>query len=237
MIKVGLCGFTMAAREYFETFPLVEIQQTFYDPPAPRTLLRWREMAPDGFEFTMKAWQVITHRSTSNTYRRMKTPLAAEERDLAGGFQVSEPVLRAWKTTRDAARIVRATAILFQCPASFRATDENVEAMRRFFNTIERPEGVTLLWESRGPWPPDLVEGICTELALVDVVDPFVRETTTPEFTYWRLHGRGSHYHVYTDAELRELVDRVRDRDLAYVMFNNIPRVSDAQRFLKMYAR
>ena len=227
----------MAAREYFETFPLVEIQQTFYDPPAPRTLLGWREMAPDGFEFTMKAWQVITHRSTSSTYRRMKKPLAADERELVGGFQTTEPVLRAWQTTLEAARIVRATAILFQCPASFRATGENVEAMRRFFNAIERPEGVRLLWEWRGPWPPELVREICTELSLVDVVDPFVRETTTPEFTYWRLHGRGNHYHVYTDAELRELVDRVRDRDVAYVMFNNIPRVSDAQRFLKMYAR
>ena len=227
----------MAAREYFETFPLVEIQQTFYDPPAPRTLLGWRELAPDGFEFTMKAWQVITHRATSNTYRRMKKPLGDHERDLAGGFQLSEPVLRALQTTRDVARIVRATAILFQCPASFRATDGNVEAMRRFFNTIERPEGVTLLWESRGPWPPELVKQICTELSLVDVVDPFVRETTTPEFTYWRLHGRGNHDHVYTDAELRELVDRVRGRNVAYVMFNNIPRVSDAQRFLKMYAR
>jgi len=237
MIKTGLCGFTMSAREYFETFPVVEIQQTFYDPPAPRTLLGWREQAPDGFEFTMKAWQLITHRSTSKTYRRLKTPLADAERDLVGAFQVTPPVMRAWETTLKAARIVRATSILFQCPASFRATEENLDAMREFFAAIERPEGVTLLWESRGPWPPEMVERICRELSLVDVVDPFVRETTTPEFTYWRLHGIKNHYHVYTDAELQELVTRVRDRELAYVMFNNIPRVRDAQRFLKLFGR
>ena len=142
MIKTGLCGFTMSAREYFETFPVVEIQQTFYDPPAPRTLLGWREQAPDGFEFTMKAWQLITHRSTSKTYRRLKTPLADAERDLVGAFQVTPPVMRAWETTVKAARIVRATSILFQCPASFRATEENLDAMREFFAAIERPEGV-----------------------------------------------------------------------------------------------
>ncbi|HJT16927.1 MAG TPA: hypothetical protein VJ853_06050 [Thermoanaerobaculia bacterium] len=33
-IKVGLCGFTIGASAYFKTFPVVEVQQTFYDPPA-----------------------------------------------------------------------------------------------------------------------------------------------------------------------------------------------------------
>ena len=207
----------MAVRESFETFPVVEIQQTFYDPPAPRTMLGWRETAPDGFEFTMKAWQVITHRSTSRTYWRNEEAAQRRRRDLVGGFQVTEPVLRARQTTVGAARIVRARSILFQCPASFRATDGNLEAMRRFFLEIERPDGLPLLWESRGPWPPDVLKGICRELTLVDVVDPFVRETTT-------------------DAELRELVSRVRDRTVAYVIFNNIPRVAGAQRFLRMYA-
>lgn len=64
-LKVGLCGFTIGVAAYFETFEVVEVQQTFYDPPAPRTLERWRAQAPPGFEFTMKAWQVITHASTS----------------------------------------------------------------------------------------------------------------------------------------------------------------------------
>jgi uncharacterized protein YecE (DUF72 family) len=234
MIKVGLCGFTMPVREYYETFPVVEIQQTFYQPPAERTLLGYRERAPEGFEFTMKAWQLITHRATSNTYRRLRTPLTDREREEVGAFQVTDVVLRAWQTTLRASRIVRATAILFQCPASFRATDENLEAMRRYFNTIERPEGVRLLWESRGPWPAEMREPICRELGLVDVVDPFVRDTTTPELTYWRLHGIGSHYRPYTEVELRDLAGRVRGAGEAYVMFNNIPRVADAQRFVSI---
>ena len=47
-MRVGLCGFTISAAAYFETFPVVEVQQTFYEPPSQRTLLRWREQSPDG---------------------------------------------------------------------------------------------------------------------------------------------------------------------------------------------
>ncbi|HEX7149890.1 MAG TPA: DUF72 domain-containing protein [Thermoanaerobaculia bacterium] len=233
-IKIGLCGFTMSAAEYFETFPVLEIQQTFYEPPALTTLRRWREQAPEGFEFTMKAWQLITHRATSTTYRRLRSPLTDKERADAGAFRVTPVVLRAWETSLQCARIVRATSILFQCPASFRPEEENLDNMRRFFAKIERPEGVRLLWEPRGAaWPAALVHELCEELSLTHVVDPFVNDATTASPTYWRLHGIGNHYHVYTDAELRALIAKLPPGE-TYVMFNNIPRVSDAQRFARM---
>jgi uncharacterized protein YecE (DUF72 family) len=226
-VKVGLCGFTIGAAAYFETFGVVEVQQTFYDPPPARTLERWRAQAPPAFEFTMKAWQVITHAGTSRTYRRMKTAMDLSE---AGGFRLNDTTMRAWQVTRDAARLLRATAILFQCPASFRATEENMENMRRFFAAIDRP--ARFLWEPRGPWPDDAVASLCRELELVHAVDPFVRPSLTPELVYWRLHGNGSHYASYTDDELRQLHDWLPRDDEAYVMFNNIPRVADAKRFL-----
>jgi uncharacterized protein YecE (DUF72 family) len=234
MIKVGLCGFTMSVREYFETFPLVEVQQTFYEPPAPRTMLRWREQAPEGFEFTIKAWQLITHRASSSTYRRLRTPLTDDERAQCGAFQWTPVVQRAWDTTREAARILRATAILFQCPASFRAEDENIGNLRRFFANVERPDGVRFLWEPRGPWPQETIAELCGELTLTHVVDPFDRDAILQPLTYWRLHGIKSAYHVYTDDELRTLVARLPPTPETYVMFNNVPRVRDAQRFLAM---
>ena len=70
-VKVGLCGFSMAMPAYPRHFPIVEVQQTFYQPPAPNTLRRWRELMPPGFEFTVKAWQLVTHAATSSTYRRL----------------------------------------------------------------------------------------------------------------------------------------------------------------------
>lgn len=233
-VKVGLCGFTIGAAAYYETFGVVEVQQTFYDPPPPLTLERWRAQAPPAFEFTMKAWQVITHFGTSQTYRRLKSPFSDEERAEAGGFRVNPTVLRAWETTRAAARRLRATAILFQCPASFRATDDNAAAMRKFFTTVEKPEGVRFLWEPRGPWPDDVVMSLCGDLGLVHAVDPFVRPSLTPELTYWRLHGNGSHYASYSESELKQLRAWLPSDADAYVMFNNIPRVGDAKRFLAL---
>jgi uncharacterized protein YecE (DUF72 family) len=228
VIRVGLCGFTISAAEYFETFDTLEVQQTFYDPPARATLERWRAQAPRDFIFTLKAWQVITHRGSSRTYRRMKTPMNLDE---AGAFRLNDTTLAAWKKTRDCAKLLHATAILFQCPASFRPEPENLDNMRRFFNAVERLENVTYLWEPRGPWPDDVVEGICRELRLIHAVDPFVNASVTPELLYWRLHGLGSHYASYTDDELRALAAKLPNDADAYVLFNNIPRVGDVKRF------
>ena len=240
-IKVGLCGFTTSMREYYETFRVVEIQHTFYEPPPPRTMLKWREQAPPKFEFTIKAWQLITHQASSNTYRRLKrTPLTDAQRKGLGSFKPTDIVAHGWKTTKEAARILRATAILFQCPASFRPTPENIANMRRFFETLDRPEGVNLLWEPRGEWPDDLVLGLCNELSLVHTVDPFLRPTLTPELTYWRFHGLNDHYRAYTDDELDRIIDwtKAPERKTTYVMFNEVPRVMDARRFMaKLRAR
>lgn len=234
MLKVGLCGFTINQKLYYQTFPVVEVQQTFYEPPPPATLLRWREAAPPDFEFTIKAWQIITHRATSRTYRRLKTSLSRGDREGCGAFQRSAIVAHAWDTTLECARILHAGAILFQCPASFRPTEENIEALRWFFSTVERPEKVRFLFEPRGEWPEDLLLALTSELGLVDAVDPFLRNSVTPEVLYWRLHGIGSYHHAFTDEELRSLTERISPTSSGYVMFNNIPRPEDARRFLEL---
>ena len=143
--------------------------------------------------------------------------------------------MHGWQTTKEAARILRATAILFQCPASFRPTPENIDNMRRFFGAIDRPERVTLLWEPRGDWPDDVVLGLCRDLSLVHAVDPFVRPTLTPELTYWRFHGLNDHYRAYTDAELDRILEWAKEpeRRTTYVMFNEVPRLMDARRFMR----
>lgn len=237
-MKLGMCGFTIGAAAYVRQFPVVEVQQTFYDPPAPETLRKWRDQAPPDFEFTMKAWQVITHRGTSRTYRRLRRPFSAEQLADAGAFQVNDTTLAAWDETCRCAGILRATAILLQCPASFRATDENVAAMRAFLGAVHRPAGVRLMWEPRGPWPDDVVLALCRDLQLVHAVDPFVRPSLTPELLYWRLHGNRSHWANYTDDELRQIIAWLpADPSVeAYVLFNNIPRVKDVRRFRELLA-
>src|SRR3954447_10366896 len=143
-VRVGLCGFTMAFADYVREFGVVEVQQTFYEPPGDATLLRWRRQAPLRFEFTLKAWQLITHEASSPNYRRLRRPLSAQERRESGGFRTTPVVLEAWSRTLACARLLRATAVLLQCPRSFRPTPENTRRMREFLSVVERPAGVRL---------------------------------------------------------------------------------------------
>ena len=56
----------------------------------PRGVLtRWRDQVPAGFEFTIKAWQIVTHESTSPTYRRLKQPLPDSARGQVGAFRTA----------------------------------------------------------------------------------------------------------------------------------------------------
>jgi uncharacterized protein YecE (DUF72 family) len=234
LIKLGLCGFTVGAAQYYRRFKVLEVQQTFYDPPADTTIHRWRDQAPDDFEFTMKAWQVITHLGTSRTYRRLRSPFSEQARSEAGGFRLNDTTLAAYRRTLECRAILRATAVLFQCPPSFRPTDENAANMRAFFSALDRPPGVRYLWEPRGKWPDELITQLCRDCSLIHAVDPFVRPSVTPELLYWRLHGNGSHYAVYNDEELDQMLAWLPDSATAYVMFNNIPRVKDADRFREL---
>jgi hypothetical protein len=93
-MKLGMCGLTIGRAAYCRQFGVVEVQQTFYDPPPLATLERWRHDAPGGFEFTMKAWQVITHRGSSRTYRRLRRPFSDQQLSEAGGFRPPLPGAR-----------------------------------------------------------------------------------------------------------------------------------------------
>ncbi|MFQ6672762.1 MAG: DUF72 domain-containing protein, partial [Candidatus Tectimicrobiota bacterium] len=56
---------------------LVEVQQTFYQPPWRTTAERWRWQAPEGFAFSPKAGQLITHlyRFTDEDFRLLRERL------------------------------------------------------------------------------------------------------------------------------------------------------------------
>jgi len=46
---------------YAERFPSVEINYTFRQQPAEKTLVTWRDATPETFRFVLKAHQRITH--------------------------------------------------------------------------------------------------------------------------------------------------------------------------------
>ncbi len=228
MTIVGCCGWVEARARYFEHFPAVELQETFYDPPSVELAAKWRGEAPSGFVFLMKAWQLITHTPSSPTYRRLKTPPGGSAHAY-GLFRPTAEVRAAWLRTLAVARALDAAAIVFQCPASFRPEPQNIANLEAFFERIER-DGRLLAWEPRGVWPAEVVRAICRGFDLVHCTDPFQAEPVYGDPLYLRLHGIGGYRYRYSDAELLRLRDAVRERR-AYVMFNNVYRKEDALRF------
>jgi uncharacterized protein YecE (DUF72 family) len=76
-VRVGTCGWSykewsgvfypdaLTAGEflssYAERYPVVEVDNTFYHSPSRKTVEGWRDKTPDGFAFSLKVPQVITH--------------------------------------------------------------------------------------------------------------------------------------------------------------------------------
>ncbi len=228
-IYIGCCGFPVKRSTYYAYLSVVEIQQTFYSPPKVETARRWRDEAPPDFHFAIKAWQLITHPASSPTYRRLRRPLPGP-RETYGFFRPTDEVWAAWETTRDVARALEARWIIFQCPARFRPTDENIANLRTFFSRIER-EHWKIGWEPRGDWPEDLVRALCEELDLLHVVDPFKNRTVTAGVAYFRLHGRTGYRYRFTDEDLHQLAEWCDDFASVWVMFNNVSMWDDARRF------
>lgn len=235
---IGTSGFGIARSKYVQTFSCVEVQHTFYQPPKTTTLERWREEAPPDFEFVLKAWQLITHDAKSPTYRRLKRQLSEREKREAGYFRATSIVTEAWEVTLACANALRARTILFQCPASFKQTVENIANLEAFFGRLNHQQSqaqFNFCWEPRGNWDPKVVKQLCRKLNLWHVVDPFETRSVTPRNCYFRLHGKGGWRYEYDDEELRELAEMLpkvsTKRRPTYVFFNNVRMTQDALRF------
>jgi uncharacterized protein YecE (DUF72 family) len=229
-LHVGCCGWAGSQADYFQKFSVIEVQQTFYQPPRLETLARWREKKPPEFEFTLKAWQLITHEPPSPTYKRLKLSIPQERARHYGSFRPTEEVYAAWRTTLDCARALNARIVLFQCPASFTPSDEHVNNLRNFFVAAHREAAdLVFAWEPRGKWSDAVVKTLCAKLHLLHVVDPFVRRSASRSPRYFRLHGIKGHYSSYSDADLDRLATWCRGE--TYVLFNNRSMAEDALRF------
>jgi uncharacterized protein YecE (DUF72 family) len=238
-ILIGCCGFPLGLARYSEIFPVVEVQQTFYQPPLARTCVNWRGRVPPEFEFTLKAWQLITHEGNSPTYRRLREKLTTAQRQETGAFRLNRTVLMAWERTLECARLLKSRLILFQCPARFAPTPENKANLRSFFGHIKAQarsspdvRRLVFAWEPRGEWKIGEVQELCQEFELFHAVDPFKQKPATPGPAYFRLHGVTGYRYKFTEHDFANLVGLARVHNLCYIMFNNISMLEDARRFL-----
>ncbi|MDO8490831.1 MAG: DUF72 domain-containing protein [Dehalococcoidia bacterium] len=232
-VRVGCCGFAGGRGAYFSRFKLVEIQQTFYQPPSVETARRWRREAPPDFEFTVKAWQLITHPAQSPSYARTRVDISPQEAEQYGFFRPTPQVKEAWQRTREIAKALRARVVVFQSPAQFGEAQANIDNLRGFFKGLERE--FIMVWEPRGGWQQATVRRLCRELDLVHCADPFSGEQLWGKPAYFRLHGHPHYRRHYSDEELRWLKDLIGERR-AYVLFNNITMYEDALKFGQLLA-
>jgi len=241
LIKVGCCGFPVSRSRYYKEFNVVEIQQTFYDLPSLDTIKRWREEAGPKFEFTVKAWQVLTHPPTSPTWRRLRTKIDPKIRDRYGLLKPTKENFEAWDKFIEVIKPLNPKIIVFQTPPSFGYSEENASNVREFFSTINR-RNYLIAWEPRGSWYnySTVLQKLLEELDLIHIVDPLKRRLVrlTP-ILYFRLHGLGprevNYRYKYSDEDLknlREIILKYKDKvEEVYVMFNNIYMFNDALRF------
>jgi uncharacterized protein YecE (DUF72 family) len=238
---IGTCGFQKSRKRHYEALDAVEIQQTFYDPPPPETLAKWRREAPPDFVFTVKAWMLITHGYNARLWRRLKRQLPYEPESFKP-FDLSKPVLWALEVTLEAARALNTRILVFQTPASFEASRENLERVIRFYHETGLGSW-EVYWEPRGSWwdeGKDLLDEAFREG--IRIAGDILRDRRPPagqEILYARLHGLGGRGEVnykykYTDADLERLLDIAGKWRRAYIMFNNVYAFDDAVRFKSM---
>ncbi|MBA7597742.1 hypothetical protein ES703_04748 [subsurface metagenome] len=226
-------------------FSLVEVQQTFYKLPMVKTAERWRAEAPEEFEFSIKAWQALTHLPTSPTWRRSGLKPEELERRRYGRLRPTRDNFDAWNRTKEIADALDARVCIIQCPPNFKCTKENAGNMRKFFSKINRGK-LVLAWEPRGDWKehPDEIAKLCEEIELVHVVDLMRRKPTSKHpIAYIRLHGLNpreyDYNYDYPLAELRQLASKARalakkHREV-YILFNNFEMYKNAAQLIRLF--
>ncbi len=240
-LRIGTCGWGIKGGRsaYYAAFDTIELQSTFYRVPRPGRLRELKASSPDGFGFTVKAWQAITHPANSPTWRHCRLPLGIPSN--FGFLRPTEENFSAWREIVRMCLAVSAEVCVVQTPPSFSGTMANAENVRRFFGSVERPFAVG--WEQRGDWDPSLVRSLCAELQLLNVVDPFRRAPqAVSDMVYFRLHGIGpgevNYRYRYTDNDLAALSELVSgfegSVDRGYIMFNNAYMGGDALRFKRL---
>jgi uncharacterized protein YecE (DUF72 family) len=206
---------------YAREFQTCEINFTYYRLPDPRTLAAMAAKVPEGFVFTVKASQELTHgrEDPEESFRAFVSGIA--------------PLLEEGKLG----------CVLAQFPYSFYHTPENRDYLRRF---RERMEGVPTVIEFRNrAWLQTEVFDLLRELELgfCCVDEPHLKgllpplAVATSQIAYVRFHGRNAskwwqhenawerYDYTYSMEELQEWEPKIRSLDAqaekTFVFANN----------------
>ncbi|HEY64856.1 MAG TPA: DUF72 domain-containing protein [Caldilineae bacterium] len=191
-------------QHYIRYFDTVEINNTFYRLPAGGTFDRWREQAPPGFTYAVKASRYITH------VRRLR--------------ECDEPLNRFLERAR---RLRESLGpILYQLPPRWRP---NLDRLTAFVELL--PPDLVHVFEFRDSrWFSgevlDVLRGRGVSFCIYHMPGLDCPLEVTAPVIYVRMHGAGDLYGgCYDDETLRIWADRIRQwcetgHDV-YIYFNN----------------
>jgi uncharacterized protein YecE (DUF72 family) len=238
---------------YAKRFPLVEVDATYYSPPAERTAELWVQRTPVDFTFNIKAFSLLTGHPTkvSALYKDLR-PEVDKPNVYPGDLspQAYEEVWTRFLSALDPlAAAGKLGCILFQFPPWFtiRRTNKQylLEVQKRcrplravfelrhasWFEGDNRDETLDFLRQHRLPYVcVDMPQGHSSS------VPPIL--TATADLAVVRFHGHSDRwtsrdihekfgYH-YPDAELADWVPRLRrladEADRTQVIMNNCYR-------------
>jgi uncharacterized protein YecE (DUF72 family) len=205
---------------------IIEINSTFYRPPAIHIALSWVkkvENYPD-FLFAVKLHQIFTHKRKDFTQKDVDN------------FKLGIEPLRANE---------RLASILLQFPWSFASTIPNNEYLINLFKSFsDYPLTVEVRHSS---WNTTNFYELLSEynVSFCNIDQPIFRNSimpssvsTNPDFSYVRLHGRNyknwfkqdagrdeRYNYLYTKEELQDWIKRIKDlgnkSSKVYVITNN----------------
>jgi len=200
---------------YASEFDAVEINTSFYRLPKAETFDAWREQAPAGFCYAVKANRFLTQ--------------AKKLKDC------EEPLARMFVPFRHLQHTLG--PVLYQLPPRFRA---NLERLEGFLQLL--PEGVTHVFEFREPsWYSDevfeLLDRHGASFCAHDMPGSRSPRVAVGPIAYIRFHGGISKYWGrYSDEALLGWTDwiarQAREGRAGWAYFNNDPdahAIHDAQ--------
>ena len=189
---------------YSQRFDTVEINSTFYSLPKESTAIKWREAAPPGFVYAVKASRFITH------FRRLKDP--------GPGLAVF------FERTRGLGD--KLGPILFQLPPRF---PRDAGLLAAFLQALPTHGRHVFEFRDSGWFQEDVYDLLSQHgaaLCIYELDQARSPVLTTADFAYVRLHGpKGRYGGDYGKDELFIWAGRMRgwaDEGLdAYCYFDN----------------
>jgi uncharacterized protein YecE (DUF72 family) len=171
---------------YAETFDTVEINNSFYRLPTPETYRKWRDQAPDGFCYAVKASRFLTHN------KKLKDPEAPLGLLIGNARHLGEHL----------------GPILYQLPPGWRLNPERLE---HFLKQLPRDLTHVLEFREKSWLTEDvlaLLDAHAVAFCTHDMPGMEVPRWASGKAAYVRFHGPKDKYRGrYPDEVLQDWAD------------------------------